>query len=386
MKGFGLVFSGGGAKGAYEIGVWKYLHEFGFDRYVRAISGTSVGALNAALFLGSSFENAEKMWQKIGVRDVLTPKTSLLGDYLFSREGIIEMIDDGVNFDLIQKSNIPCIVTCYKSATFEIERFRLNAYPRKDAISILLASSAIPKVFPKESFGDKQYVDGGLPFVGDNTPILPIYERGAKTIIVVHLKQGGYTDKELYKHSEIIDISPSEDLGGLITGTLNFNQDKISELIKLGYLDARNALHGIREKLYTVEYYDKADLISEFEYYHNLAENGNAEAQYVLANMYLYGYGTEKNTSEAFEWYYKSGKNGFVSAYFQLGVLFENHELEGCGVDYIKFPEYAFSCYGLAAESGHSEAQYKFGLLTGDKEWLRKAAENGCKKAQRMLW
>ena len=149
MRGFGLVFSGGGAKGAYEIGVWKYLHEFGLDRYVRAISGTSVGALNAALFLGSSYENAEAMWRKIGVRDVLTSKTSLLGDYLFSREGIIEMIDDSVNFDLIQKSNIPCIVTCYKSTTFEIERFRLNAYPRKDAISLLLASSASQKYFQK---------------------------------------------------------------------------------------------------------------------------------------------------------------------------------------------------------------------------------------------
>lgn len=31
MKGIGLVFAGGGGKGSYEIGVWKYLHEIGID-------------------------------------------------------------------------------------------------------------------------------------------------------------------------------------------------------------------------------------------------------------------------------------------------------------------------------------------------------------------
>ena len=48
MKGIGLVFAAGGGKGSYEIGVWKYLHEIGLDQYVRAVSGTSVEALNAS--------------------------------------------------------------------------------------------------------------------------------------------------------------------------------------------------------------------------------------------------------------------------------------------------------------------------------------------------
>lgn len=46
----GLVLSGGGAKGAYEIGVWKALCELGLDGRITAISGTSVGAINAAIF------------------------------------------------------------------------------------------------------------------------------------------------------------------------------------------------------------------------------------------------------------------------------------------------------------------------------------------------
>ena len=46
----GLVLSGGGAKGAYQAGVWKALCELGLANRVQAISGTSIGAINAAAF------------------------------------------------------------------------------------------------------------------------------------------------------------------------------------------------------------------------------------------------------------------------------------------------------------------------------------------------
>ena len=46
----GLVLSGGGAKGAFQAGVWKVMNEFGLADKVRVISGTSAGAINAAAF------------------------------------------------------------------------------------------------------------------------------------------------------------------------------------------------------------------------------------------------------------------------------------------------------------------------------------------------
>ncbi len=46
----GLVLSGGGAKGAYEVGVWQEQQAVGLASNVTVISATSVGALNAALF------------------------------------------------------------------------------------------------------------------------------------------------------------------------------------------------------------------------------------------------------------------------------------------------------------------------------------------------
>ena len=45
---YGLVLAGGGGKGGYEIGVWKALKE-SKTLSIGAVSGTSVGALNAAL-------------------------------------------------------------------------------------------------------------------------------------------------------------------------------------------------------------------------------------------------------------------------------------------------------------------------------------------------
>ena len=47
-RSYGLVLAGGGTKGAYEVGAWKALRELGVD--ITAIVGTSIGAINGALF------------------------------------------------------------------------------------------------------------------------------------------------------------------------------------------------------------------------------------------------------------------------------------------------------------------------------------------------
>lgn len=64
----GLALSGGGGKGAYEIGCWSALRDL--DIPVRAVAGTSVGALNAALVAQGDLEKAQELWAHIGARDV----------------------------------------------------------------------------------------------------------------------------------------------------------------------------------------------------------------------------------------------------------------------------------------------------------------------------
>ena len=59
---WGLVLSGGGGKGAYQVGVWRALCELGWDTRIKAISGASVGALNAVLLSSVSEPHAEVIW------------------------------------------------------------------------------------------------------------------------------------------------------------------------------------------------------------------------------------------------------------------------------------------------------------------------------------
>ena len=69
---YGLVLSGGGAKGAFEIGVWRWLERTGLIHRITGISGTSVGALNSVLFSCAELGEAEDIWLSIR-QDDLTP-------------------------------------------------------------------------------------------------------------------------------------------------------------------------------------------------------------------------------------------------------------------------------------------------------------------------
>lgn len=63
----GLVLAGGGAKGAFQIGVLQAMEEEGLLPYVTAVSGTSVGALNAALLLNLDIEEIRRVWLEFDI-------------------------------------------------------------------------------------------------------------------------------------------------------------------------------------------------------------------------------------------------------------------------------------------------------------------------------
>ena len=58
-----IVLSGGGAKGAYEMGVWKALRRLRIKYQI--ITGTSIGALNGMLMVQNDFYKCLKMWKNI---------------------------------------------------------------------------------------------------------------------------------------------------------------------------------------------------------------------------------------------------------------------------------------------------------------------------------
>ena len=280
MNGIGLVLAGGGGKGAYQIGVWKYLREAGLDKNVCAVSGTSVGALNAALFATGDLERAEKIWRNMKPELILSPDTYSAGDVQtwlaesgiesvaetrilppasalapaitenikksapFSREGLLQLMRGGVDFDAIRNASIPCYATCLTNPGYQIRRFDLRQYSAADAQTILLASSAIPVIFDKVTFQGETYCDGGVPFLGDNIPVAPVAELGVGYIIVVNLLRDVLINHAKYPDAKLVEITPQNDLGGLVDGTLDFTAEGAARRIEQGYEDTKKALGG----------------------------------------------------------------------------------------------------------------------------------------------
>jgi len=273
MNKIGLVFSGGGGKGAYQIGVWKALEEFGIAKSISVVSGTSVGALNAALFSQGCFQTAEKAWLSISSSDILhidvvqiikhllnlglSPnKISALGVLLktgiFSRAGLERIIDDFLDANKISASSVKAFCHCSRTPfsgngiKLTGDVFRFDNDSNKDIRNKLLASSAIPVVFGTEKINGQSYIDG---YFTDNTPIKPVYNEGCDIIITIFLgRLGGifddcYIDHREYPNATIIDVVPQNDPGGLFAGVLSFNQ--IPEKIEKGYQDAKRVFQPI---------------------------------------------------------------------------------------------------------------------------------------------
>ena len=265
MYKLGLTFAGGGGKGSYEIGVWKYLHQIGLDKYVSVVSGASVGALNAVLFMNGDLDIAEKIWRE-QIENKITKNYSVKktlsavrrpDKYGFcSRTGLLYIIDNNIDLDKISKTTIKAYVALEELPHITNNHFVQAVIGRKkyfkptykllngnkpDTIKeLLLASSAIPGVFAAEKVGDKFYYDGGLK---DNVPVKPLYDEGCTHAIVIHLSPRG---KGIFKYesnfNHIIHINPSRNLGKgkLFKGALDFSPEGVNWRISLGEWDSKN--------------------------------------------------------------------------------------------------------------------------------------------------
>ncbi|HFJ9404231.1 TPA: patatin-like phospholipase family protein [Bacillus paranthracis] len=268
MTKVGLVLAGGGGKGAYHIGVWKALNAYGISDNISAVSGTSVGALNAALFSQGDYRIAETIWSNIEPSQILSIDTTqyiqkIMGsNYLassittpliklakkvsktgaFSRSGMSEIINQYININYISKSTIPCYATCCKIPSFKKTYFSLEGESEKNIISILLATSALPLVFEPEEINGDFYVDGGIK---DNIPIEPLYKTGYRNIIVVHCNPDELLSYDSYPDANIIEIVPSQSIGRFVDGTLDFTRQGSLYRMKQGYEDAIRILQPI---------------------------------------------------------------------------------------------------------------------------------------------
>ena len=360
------MLSGGGANGAYEIGVLKALVRGGspatgllpLDPGV--VAATSIGAFNAAVLLSNlsdswsdAIDALEQVWmQRISVGErasrngvfrlranpmswidvgllrsnPLKPARDLAEDALFlardwsaraleftTSSGTLErraadlmdlstfvtpapsaeLVRDTVSLPRVRASRVDLRVAATRWSTGTLRVFSNADFTDAAGADIVLASSAIPGIFPPVVIGQEPFVDGGVVL---NTPLKPAIDGGAETLHVVYLdpdpaaiplKRVGSTidtvgrmstisfaaamkrDLEIasrinraiftardasrgepirameplhrggrdYRPIEIHLYHPASDWGGAL-GMLDFRRERVASLIERGYADA----------------------------------------------------------------------------------------------------------------------------------------------------
>jgi NTE family protein len=221
-----IILSGGGARGAYEVGVLSYLFEevtrmLGAPPHIDIVCGTSVGAINGCFMTAHMSDpvlgvrRLVQLWTELeltrvlgfGVKQVIgLPRLALggLGDGggLFDVRPMAELISKEISWRAVSRTLRRRLLRALSVSTTEVSTGRtvvfvqtgpdvaMPAHPpprtlfRADHIGPhhALASAAIPFLFPPVRVDDELYLDGGLR---QNTPIAPALRLGATHIFAI---------------------------------------------------------------------------------------------------------------------------------------------------------------------------------------------------------
>jgi len=179
-----FVLSGGGSLGAVQVGMLWALA----DRGIRPdlVVGSSVGALNGAWRAAdpdAPVAELARTWSGIRRRDVfpvgLTGMVGLAGrrNHLVRPSALERVIRRSIAVERLEDFPVPMhVVTTELTTGMEV------VLARGDAVRALLASAAIPGVFPPVSIEGHLLIDGG---VIDNTPVSHAVRLGADRVYVL---------------------------------------------------------------------------------------------------------------------------------------------------------------------------------------------------------
>jgi len=274
-KNLALVLEGGGAKGAYHVGALRALYEAGYR--FSTVTGTSIGALNAAILSQDGLERLRKFWHDVRISDIMEFDDEIaekLGNkeldlktltYLAqsvmrirkvinaSSSKMEKFVKLSIDEEKIRNSNLRMGFVTYCVSKLEaVEKFADEVEEGKLA-DYLIASATFPLYGFYEIDGEK-YIDGG---VWDNLPVNLAARGGAKDIIAIRTSDKVRRRKIIYDDLNIHYIIPSESFMGQ---TMAFLPDRIERYEKVGYLDALRYIKGYKGNKYYIELKGEAQL------------------------------------------------------------------------------------------------------------------------------
>ncbi|MBC7942418.1 MAG: patatin-like phospholipase family protein [Chitinophagaceae bacterium] len=200
-----LVLQGGGALGAYQVGVYQALHEAGIEP--DWVIGTSIGAINAALIAGNARElrltRLQQFWQQVelgwppaaalaalglanlvpnamtmlsGIPAFFKPNVQALRGVraevgveqasYYSTEPLRETLHSLVDFEHIGNDGMRLTVGAVNANSGAMHYF--DSRDRRLSVEHVMASGALPPAFPAVRIDGEPYWDGGIY---SNTPI-----------------------------------------------------------------------------------------------------------------------------------------------------------------------------------------------------------------------
>jgi NTE family protein len=181
-----FVLAGGGSLGAVQVGMLKALDRGGM--VADFVVGASVGAINAAYYAASpdvdGIARLERIWLRLGRADVFP--FSMLGtalclfgrrDHLAFPQRLQALLEAELPYRRLEDARLPCHVVA--TDMLDGTEVRLSS---GDVAQALLASAAIPAVFPAVTIDGRPMMDGGI---ASNTPISAAYALGATRVIVL---------------------------------------------------------------------------------------------------------------------------------------------------------------------------------------------------------
>ena len=181
----GFVLSGGANLGSIQAGMLEALLDAGITPGV--LVGTSIGAANAAFIAGDPTPDGARalsdIWRTVRARDVFPLSLLRLGRGLF-REGSVfspqplrRFLERRLPYRAFEDARVPLRITATR-----FENGEAVVFDSGPVIEAIMASTALPVVFPPHAIDGRHYLDGGL---SDQVPLTPAIEAGADTIYVL---------------------------------------------------------------------------------------------------------------------------------------------------------------------------------------------------------
>ncbi|MGQ0570638.1 MAG: patatin-like phospholipase family protein [Armatimonadota bacterium] len=178
-----LVLCGGGLRGAVEVGFYRAIIELGLR--VDLVVGTSIGAINGAFIAaGASPAELERLWTQIRLRSFFEPNWGVLlrgaaADSLCTPRRLHRFVVKHLPIKTFEELPTPLLITATDLDNGESVVLSTGDCNLIDAI---LASTAVPGIFPPVRIGRRRLADGGIV---SNLPVEVAVDHGATRVLAM---------------------------------------------------------------------------------------------------------------------------------------------------------------------------------------------------------